>query len=312
MTDNKERETVERDAYSAWVRERYMHPEHVFRDNYAWEAWQARAALAASQEKAEPFAACLSDAVNGGLSVMRIAPSDAVAVPVAAQASEPVAKRVADAVLNHCYGAAHVDDGMVRGVMRVVAGVLGAVPQPSAEAVRDAARMEAFEEAANTATGFLVGDPLAGIPLRNPMTHEIAAAIRALKSAPPQPAEQADECGDVVVTWDEDRTRILAVTRQDEDGRVLKIIALVPPGPPAEQPDEYMCPNCVTPWKCNGPHILPAEQPSAAPAMLTDEELASATYLNTVSSPGYMHSRELSPISAWVQRQIARAQGEKP
>ena len=20
-------------------------------------------------------------------------------------------------------------------------------------------------------------------------------------------------------------------------------------------PDEYMCPNCVTPWKCNGPHI---------------------------------------------------------
>lgn len=19
--------------------------------------------------------------------------------------------------------------------------------------------------------------------------------------------------------------------------------------------DEYMCPNCVTPWKCNGPHI---------------------------------------------------------
>ncbi len=20
--------------------------------------------------------------------------------------------------------------------------------------------------------------------------------------------------------------------------------------------DEYMCPNCVTPWKCNGPHLL--------------------------------------------------------
>jgi hypothetical protein len=19
--------------------------------------------------------------------------------------------------------------------------------------------------------------------------------------------------------------------------------------------NEYMCPNCVTPWKCNGPHI---------------------------------------------------------
>ena len=24
-----------------------------------------------------------------------------------------------------------------------------------------------------------------------------------------------------------------------------------------KQPDptEYLCPNCVTPWKCNGPHI---------------------------------------------------------
>lgn len=23
---------------------------------------------------------------------------------------------------------------------------------------------------------------------------------------------------------------------------------------PGDNP-EYMCPNCVTPWKCNGPHI---------------------------------------------------------
>lgn len=22
-----------------------------------------------------------------------------------------------------------------------------------------------------------------------------------------------------------------------------------------EYDPEYMCPNCVTPWKCNGPHI---------------------------------------------------------
>ena len=32
---------------------------------------------------------------------------------------------------------------------------------------------------------------------------------------------------------------------------------------PSEPPDEYMCPNCVTPWKCNGPHIpaaLPADE----------------------------------------------------
>ena len=23
--------------------------------------------------------------------------------------------------------------------------------------------------------------------------------------------------------------------------------------------DEYMCPFCVTPWKCNGPHIEPED-----------------------------------------------------
>ena len=26
----------------------------------------------------------------------------------------------------------------------------------------------------------------------------------------------------------------------------------------------YMCPNCVTPWKCNGPHI-PESMPAADP-----------------------------------------------
>ena len=44
-----------------------------------------------------------------------------------------------------------------------------------------------------------------------------------------------------------------------------------PPGPcncsisankSPEPPDGYMCPNCVTPWKCNGPHIPePASEP---------------------------------------------------
>lgn len=33
------------------------------------------------------------------------------------------------------------------------------------------------------------------------------------------------------------------------------------PGPSVPEseplPDEEMCPNCVTPWKCNGPHIPP-------------------------------------------------------
>jgi len=41
-------------------------------------------------------------------------------------------------------------------------------------------RIAALEEAAHKATSFLVGDPANGVPLRNPMAHEIAAAIRAL------------------------------------------------------------------------------------------------------------------------------------
>lgn len=44
------------------------------------------------------------------------------------------------------------------------------------------ARRQALEEAAKMATSFLVGDPANGIPLRNPMAHEIAQAIRALAS----------------------------------------------------------------------------------------------------------------------------------
>lgn len=29
--------------------------------------------------------------------------------------------------------------------------------------------------------------------------------------------------------------------------------------------EDKMCPNCVTPWKCNGPHEPPQRQPSAGP-----------------------------------------------
>ncbi len=42
------------------------------------------------------------------------------------------------------------------------------------------------EAAALLATSFLVGDPQNGVPLRNPMAHEIAAAIHALPVAEPQ------------------------------------------------------------------------------------------------------------------------------
>lgn len=48
------------------------------------------------------------------------------------------------------------------------------------------ARNDALEGAARAATGFLVGDPANGVPLRNPMAHEIAERIRTLKSKEPQ------------------------------------------------------------------------------------------------------------------------------
>ena len=43
-----------------------------------------------------------------------------------------------------------------------------------------AERKRALEDAAKVATSFLVGDPFNGVPLRSPMAHEIADAIRAL------------------------------------------------------------------------------------------------------------------------------------
>lgn len=49
---------------------------------------------------------------------------------------------------------------------------------------RQAIRAEALEEAAKLATSFLVGDPKNGVPLRNPLAHEIADAIRALMEKP--------------------------------------------------------------------------------------------------------------------------------
>lgn len=58
---------------------------------------------------------------------------------------------------------------------------------------RQAIRAEALEEAAKLATSFLVGDPKNGVPLRNPLAHEIADAIRALMLARAEKAAaQAD------------------------------------------------------------------------------------------------------------------------
>lgn len=54
-------------------------------------------------------------------------------------------------------------------------------------------------------------------------------SIEFSRAAPP-----TDKAGDVVVTWNASRTRIIAVTRQDEEGRVLKLIAEAPAAPQAD------------------------------------------------------------------------------
>lgn len=55
-----------------------------------------------------------------------------------------------------------------------------ALAQARAEKERaERERDEAFRNAATIATSFLVGDPANGIPLRNPMPHEIAERILA-------------------------------------------------------------------------------------------------------------------------------------
>jgi hypothetical protein len=59
-----------------------------------------------------------------------------------------------------------------------------------------------------------------------------------------------------------------------------------------DHPEEYMCPNCVTPWKCNGPHI-PQDQSgetqdvSAEKALIPDESTrhADGTKLSSPVSP---------------------------
>lgn len=257
MTDIKEREAFE----AAWSQAYPLHGKSPFtrslinpqgyagtRINDGWKMWQARAALAASQEKAEPVASSGAWSVkpvsfgdiahildSAGNHVATVYTNEAKkiaaahnAAPVAAQASEPAnpsgyAYRYPDA-----FGGGTVirfNGGEEVNGSRPIEAIpyWFNAPKPSAEAAirtlkglgytyhggqqwkpplgdsrvtvdrlnrLEAARDAALEEAANTATGFLVGDPLAGIPLRNPMTHEIADAIRALKSAPPQPAEQ--------------------------------------------------------------------------------------------------------------------------
>jgi hypothetical protein len=65
--------------------------------------------------------------------------------------------------------------------------VSNALASRAEHAQHDAAAIRnlVLEEAARKATGFLVGDPANGIPLRSPSPHQIADAIRALQSTTP-------------------------------------------------------------------------------------------------------------------------------
>lgn len=206
QTDNKERE-----AFEAWY-EDYLKttwkplPSDVAAGRVMPEDWgiayrsrmaiafQAGVAIAASQEKAEPFAACLSDAVNGGLSVMRIAQSDAVSAPVAAQASEPVAEWVSELRRAHEY----LDQGKPffsgRDCAELAELLLAldarATEQSSAEVVRNSERYLWLRDQTST-------DEIA-IVMKNKCINDLISYAenidsyidRALKSAPPQPAEQ--------------------------------------------------------------------------------------------------------------------------
>ena len=69
--------------------------------------------------------------------------------------------------------------------------VLNGWPQDFRDVIKSAesaahrlGRAEGIEEAARKAKSFLVGDPANGVPLRSPMPHEIADAIRALAHKP--------------------------------------------------------------------------------------------------------------------------------
>lgn len=47
-----------------------------------------------------------------------------------------------------------------------------------------------------------------------------------------------------------------------------QIVEVLGPRQDPEDPEE-MCPNCVTPWKCNGPHLLKPRRnaPSGSPEL---------------------------------------------
>lgn len=120
--------------------------------------------------------------------------------------------------------------------------VLAAAPQQAAEPVAAVSAAD-YAYAANTEAepiGHVWPDDLKRLETTEcrvdcysvPMGRADGAKTVPLYSHPP-----AQPQGEAVVTWNESKTQILAVTRQDADGLILSVIAEAPAQPPA-QPEQ--------------------------------------------------------------------------
>lgn len=77
--------------------------------------------------------------------------------------------------------------------------------------------------------------------------HELEGYVPLYRATPPAQQPQEEH---LTITWDEQQTRILAVTMQDEEGRILKVLAEAP----AQQPHERHLLNLLARIHGDGGH----------------------------------------------------------
>lgn len=82
---------------------------------------------------------------------------------------------------------------------------------------------------------------------------------------------------------------------------------------PGQDFDEYMCPNCVTPWKCNGPHIPEpscASEPDVAGLVEKFEAAAQGYFGSAISFADYRQvTQALLSLSAQLKEKEAECAG---
>lgn len=103
-----------------------------------------------------------------------------------------------------------------------------------AEAVLAAATQQAAEPVAWLVDHRLHSTGMTKVREEAEFCEDEGAKITPLYSHPP-----AKPQGEAVVTWNESKTQILAVTRQDADGLILSVIAEAP-----VQPEQQSCAEC--------------------------------------------------------------------